>query len=647
MWAYSPLLPATQQLSNTPPSVALNSPADTGTTSDTTPTFDFTGTDPNGDDVRYEVQVDTVDTFDSQSQDIGALSLNNNGAVYKHQSPSNDFSDISFFAWVKIDTNDQYNIIFMDGHGGGFGQGFEFGVKDNAHSNHLFIDIAYVAGVESALVINDNDWHFVGIQRRASDSKWVFWLDGSSDVPGNASDPYGNGGESMMVIGGENIDESVSPAFSGEIAKVGFWEQLLSSGDIASLYAGADVSSIPTSLVVDLPLDGGSWGTNGGSGGTFSENGTLAAGGGFTLPGGALLDKVSGTDAGFANPDNGGDTDPFNSGENVQYTVQAGDALAVGTYYWRVRAKDPSGSNAWGAWSSVRSFEVTSGGSGGTATPSVATVAMSLIAPSIAAGAALVATVLSAVFSLQAPTPRAGGTIAPAVHVATFSIPAPTSSGGASVAGSALGAVFGVQAPTVAGGSVASPSVLVATFSAQTATASGGGGAGGTAEPTVAVATFSIPSPVLSGGTNISPSALSLSFGIPALAVSGGANTAPSIANVTLSVPTPAESGGAVVSVAPVEVTIGIIDPALSGGAIITPAVGVATFTANEALASNLTPAEPSVAVVTFSALTPSAVIGGATVIPRECVIGPYDLIFLPSSGRLAKRITGNFYLEL
>ena len=75
-----------------------------------------------------------------------------------------------------------------------------------------------------------------------------------------------------------------------------------------------------------------------------------------------VLNKVSGTDTGFANPDTGGDTDPFNSGENIQFTVQGGDALAAGTYYWRVRAIDPTGSNLYGPWSNMRSFTVTSGG---------------------------------------------------------------------------------------------------------------------------------------------------------------------------------------------------------------------------------------------------------------------------------------------
>jgi hypothetical protein len=78
--------------------------------------------------------------------------------------------------------------------------------------------------------------------------------------------------------------------------------------------------------------------------------------------GSPLINAVSGTDAGFSgSPDN---TDPFASGQQVTYTVQS--ALTdTTTYYWRVRGIDPSGSNAYGAWSSTRSFTVSTGGGGG------------------------------------------------------------------------------------------------------------------------------------------------------------------------------------------------------------------------------------------------------------------------------------------
>jgi len=84
-----------------------------------------------------------------------------------------------------------------------------------------------------------------------------------------------------------------------------------------------------------------------------------------------LLDKVSTSDAGFLNTINGGDPHPFNSGDKVSYTVQDINALTAGTYYWRARGMDPTpGSNAYGAWATMRSFTI----SGAAPAPTVTSV---------------------------------------------------------------------------------------------------------------------------------------------------------------------------------------------------------------------------------------------------------------------------------
>ncbi len=85
-----------------------------------------------------------------------------------------------------------------------------------------------------------------------------------------------------------------------------------------------------------------------------------------------LLDKVSTTDAGFVNTVNGGDTHPFTQAQKISYTVQAGEALGTGTYYWRARAIDPSGSNTYSNWTTIRSFTVTAANS----SPTVSAVSL-------------------------------------------------------------------------------------------------------------------------------------------------------------------------------------------------------------------------------------------------------------------------------
>jgi hypothetical protein len=74
----------------------------------------------------------------------------------------------------------------------------------------------------------------------------------------------------------------------------------------------------------------------------------VATDSGFTY---TVIDAVSGTDDGFpADP-------PYASGEEATYAVQSN--LRPGqTYYWKVRAIDPSGGNEYGAYHAAESFTV-------------------------------------------------------------------------------------------------------------------------------------------------------------------------------------------------------------------------------------------------------------------------------------------------
>lgn len=48
----------------------------------------------------------------------------------------------------------------------------------------------------------------------------------------------------------------------------------------------------------------------------------------------------------------------YTSATQVAFTVQRRDRLPAGSYNWRARAADPSGSNTWGSWTSSRSFTI-------------------------------------------------------------------------------------------------------------------------------------------------------------------------------------------------------------------------------------------------------------------------------------------------
>lgn len=65
----------------------------------------------------------------------------------------------------------------------------------------------------------------------------------------------------------------------------------------------------------------------------------------------------SGVDAGFANTVDIGDTSPFTSGDTISFTNPTTLTEGV-TYWWRARAKDPSGSGSWSEYTRPYSFTV-------------------------------------------------------------------------------------------------------------------------------------------------------------------------------------------------------------------------------------------------------------------------------------------------
>ena len=80
------------------------------------------------------------------------------------------------------------------------------------------------------------------------------------------------------------------------------------------------------------------------------------------LPGFPLVDSENYAGYGFEDKTNPAASSPFPSGDTIRYKpysdLETSIKLPKGTYYWRVRAKDPTGSDTWGDWSEVRSFEV-------------------------------------------------------------------------------------------------------------------------------------------------------------------------------------------------------------------------------------------------------------------------------------------------
>lgn len=275
---------------NSAPTTALNTPVDTATGQSTTPTLNFTGTDPDSDTVEYNVQVDTVNTFDSNADQVNA---------------SGGFSQI------------------VQGSGGtteAQGQSFVAGASYNTSR----VDLQ--------------------LKKTGVPADGVYLEIASSSITGTTLG-------TSNTISGSTITTSLATysfTFSTPIALsngVKYYLRLFRTGarDTNNYFSwGSSAGTNPYASGGLYTLASGVWG---------SENATFDMVFSVFKDASFPLNKLSTVDTGFTAGH------PFTSGVAKDFTVQVGDTLAANTtYYWRVRAIDPTGSNTYGAWSTTRSF---------------------------------------------------------------------------------------------------------------------------------------------------------------------------------------------------------------------------------------------------------------------------------------------------
>jgi len=282
---------------NTPPTVALDTPTDAATGVSTTPALLFTGTDVDSDEIEYNVQVDTVNTFDSKA---GTNAINN---------PT---FNTNILDWYQYTSAGSYTISHE---------------TTTTHSGAGSFKIVSTSGTtcDGGIAANAN-------------------AGGTTDI-----------GFSISLVASTTYYLSVWIKTGASVANAHCVLQ-------DSSYA-APIQFHQTSANVDWTLFSGSFTTTAaisariliGLGSYGSASDGTAYFDDLYLGTGPLLDKLSVTpDATFTGT---GDPHPWPSGNQVTYTVQAGNILTASTvYYWRVRGTDPLGSNTYGAWSATRSF---------------------------------------------------------------------------------------------------------------------------------------------------------------------------------------------------------------------------------------------------------------------------------------------------
>lgn len=326
--------------SNTAPTVALDSPADTATGVANPPDLKFTGTDADSDPITYEVQVDTVNTFDSGDIDIEFVSKNQVEAN-SMTMPTHQAGDLLVMFAARNGNNTAPTVpAGWTSRGANSGTNCAVVVAEKVAASGSEVSGTWTNADLLMCIVYRNADH---ITRHSGST--------SGGLPGTIlqfpgittmEDAGVSWGLRFGYISTNDGDMTIAPtSFTNRSNKAG-----ASIGNIGGHDTNGPVGSVGYATA-DIGGSSGDWVTQ-----TIEI--VKVAGGGS----GPLIDALSDADAGFSNLDTPADTDPFNSGDQVQYHVQS-SLVAGTTYYWRVRGKDPAGSNTWGSWATTRSFEVT------------------------------------------------------------------------------------------------------------------------------------------------------------------------------------------------------------------------------------------------------------------------------------------------
>ena len=340
VWSYA------DYLSSVPNAPTLNSPSNGASTYDTTPTLEFTGTDPNGDLLAYEVEIDTNSSFTSYtpakvqdttgSTSSSGSSLTTTAFASSTTSGNTIIVSIATYSTTVSSVTDSksntYTLITSSNYNGSAYVYMYYAYNITGGSSHTVT--ANLASTGSDVTIIAREVSGLGIASSP--------LDKSHSASGSSTSPAS--GSTATTTQAVEYVIGMAANWGGDTYTVGS-----GYGDLKTDSAVSDTSMAIEDLVTS---------TTGAQNATFTQSsswnwGAIVA----TFEASVPSVFISGTNAGFADVTHGSDTNPFPSGDQISYTVQT--ALATGlTYYWQVRAIDPGGSNTYGSWSSTYSFTV-------------------------------------------------------------------------------------------------------------------------------------------------------------------------------------------------------------------------------------------------------------------------------------------------
>jgi hypothetical protein len=289
--------------------------------SDTTPDFTFTGTDPNGDDVRYKVEIRPISLTDL----LGFIDDFDDNSINTHLWNS----------WGAEQVVEQNNQLEVSSTTAASYFGTESNTTYNLTGKQCLVELVS-AGNQTI-----SQFDAIPIQLYADANNKLEWAINNGTIKARkivattltdvATDTYNSSTHKWL-----RIRESGGTTYWDYSSNGTSWTNFASNANpititalkYSAIVGNQSAASAGTTMIIDnLNVEP------------------------------PTVEVVSGTDSGFSgSPDN---TDPFASAQAVTYTVQS--ALSDGTYTVTVFGLDPSGSNTYGAGSNVISFTLVAG----------------------------------------------------------------------------------------------------------------------------------------------------------------------------------------------------------------------------------------------------------------------------------------------
>lgn len=388
-------------LNSSPNPATLSVPFDNAKQSTTTPTFEFSAADPESESMTYQVQVDDDPVFgsvniDANSETNSTLFTNvttpadkdpfnngetirfksatglTNGTTYYWKVRARDTGSYQYNAWSSVysftvDTSATTTSVWFQTANAQFSTDTLEGLTATSSGQLQLITGSSTGTTTSSRILFSsgsslgNAWgslawnHNVSvgtikyhIQYEVTDNVWANIPD--TDLSGNAAG-FSTSPLSLLVL---DTTQYPSIRVIGNFTNVGgtpilsdwtvSWGYKINTPTITMLFPNEKTATTTPTFeftTTDPQNDNLTYEVQWSTSYAFTSSTT----------------RASDTNLGFSDITHATATEPFPSGDTIQFTIRAVDALATNTtYWWRVRAKDPLGSNTYSDYTDQRSF---------------------------------------------------------------------------------------------------------------------------------------------------------------------------------------------------------------------------------------------------------------------------------------------------